>query len=101
MADPALPILETDLRFEERSGCLVLVDPLIGDVAAAWPGPDPETWRWRDNTQPAGTPYPSGDREKAMEGMVSSWLGLAPHAAERLAAQRGRFSFGYPQIVKR
>ena len=100
MADPAIEILDTDLRIEDRSGCLILVDPLIGDIASAWPDERPDLWRWRVNRHQTGAPYPSGDRTTAIEGMISCWFSIAPRAAERLAEQRSRFSFGYPQIVK-
>lgn len=103
MANPNLPIAPEDLRFEERSGCFVLIDPLMAegrrDVAAAWEEAH-DRWRVRHGAQaPTGAPYPVANcRDTALDMMLSRYCESNPDAAARLHAQRFRLSFGYPQI---
>lgn len=105
MADPNLPIAPEDLRFEERSGCFVLVDPTLGegrrDVATAWEE-TPGRWRVRLASKPGtGAPYPVADcRDAALDMMLSGHCADNADATARLQAQHFRLSFGYPQIFK-
>lgn len=104
MADPHIKIAKSDIRFEERSGSFVLVDPVRddvpGDVAVCWKeGAD--RWRWRSyDHAPDGSPYPSAsDRYQALEAMISHYS-QEPGVAQRLSEQRPRFSMGMPQIFR-
>lgn len=105
MADPNIPVRDDDIRYEDRGGNFVLVDPKHPegrrDVAAAWE----ETggrWRWRLSDAPGdGTPYATaGHRDGALEGMLEAYAATDSAIAERLEAQRPRFSFGHPQIFR-
>lgn len=104
MADPYIKIAEGDIRFEERSGSFVLVDPARNDVpvdvAVCWEE-DVGLWRWRSyDHAPAGSPYPSAsDRYQALEAMIKHYS-QEPNVAERLNEQRPRFSMGMPQIFR-
>lgn len=105
MADPNIPIHETDIRYEDRAGNFVLVDPACPngrqDVATAWEESGGR-WRWRLNDSPSdGTPYPSADsRDGALEGMLRAYAADNEDVAERLSGQASRFSFGAPQIFR-
>lgn len=99
MADRDTGMMPDDVRFEDRCGCLVLVDPREGDVAAAWPE-EAGRYRWR-TLRNATIPYPSGTMDQAIDGMVKDWTDGGTGRAARLAAQSDRHSFGRPQIVRR
>lgn len=103
MADPNIPMLNDDIRYEDRGGCFVLVDPTLhgrSDVASAWEE-RPNRWRWRMNHAHApGEPYPTAStRDQALRDMLAAHA-EDPAVARSLDAQRPRFSFGEPQIVR-
>ena len=106
MADPNVPTLAGDIRYEDRSGCFVLVDPerLDGprDVATAWEE-TPDRWRWRmGDRRSNGEPHPTADsRDGALRAMLEAYARTDRTVGVRLAEQRPRFSFGEPQIHRR
>lgn len=103
MADPNIPTLPRDIRYEDRCGCFVLVDPerLDGprDVATAWEE-TPDRWRWRTgDARPDGMPHPTArSRDEALRAMLEAYAATSPTISVRLNEQRPRFSFGEPQI---
>lgn len=104
MADPNIPVRRDDIRYEDRGGVFVLVDPANPDgrdVAAAW-SETPGRWRWRLNVRERdGSPYPtSTHRVAALEAMLKAYAAASPQVARRLQEQRARFSFGAPQIFR-
>lgn len=105
MANPNIPTLEADIRYEDRGGCFVLVDPVrpegLRDIATAWEETR-DRWRWRLNDDDrTGTPYPTASyRDRALEDMLTAYTATDREIAERLTEQRPRFSFGQPQIFR-
>lgn len=104
MADPSIPVADGDIRYEDRGGCFVLVDPTLPqgrrDVATAW-SESRDAWRWRLNGVPHdGTPHPvAASRDQALRAMLDAYAQDAA-VALRLEGQRPRFSFGEPQIFR-
>lgn len=104
MADPSIPVDDGDIRYEDRGGCFVLVDPTLPqgrrDVATTW-SEGHDAWRWRLNGVPHdGTPHPvAKSRDEALRAMLGAYA-KDEGIAHRLAAQRPRFSFGEPQIFR-
>ena len=104
MADPNIPVRRDDIRYEDRGGVFVLVDPANPDgrdVAAAW-SETPGRWRWRPNlAHRDGSPYPTAaHRDAALTEMLETYAASSPDVASRLGEQRSRFSFGAPQIFR-
>ena len=105
MADPNITVLDDDIRYEDRRGCLVLVDPTRAeghrDVATSWMQED-GSWRWRMTTRaPTGDPHPRAlSRDQALRDMLSAYCAEQDDVAVRLDEQRPRFSFGEPQIFR-
>lgn len=110
VANPNNPILPDDIHYQHRGGdCFILVDPTLPegrrDIASTWcergVGSASDVWRWRMNYVPLdGAPYPTtNNRDTALEAMLASYA-ADPQIARRLNAQKLRFSFGAPQIVR-
>lgn len=105
MANPNIPVKPDDIRYEDRGGCFVLIDPTRPqgrrDVASTWEERHGR-WRWRLNDESLnGTPYPTAlCRDLALEDMLAAYTATDPAIADRLAEQRPRFSFSQPQIFR-
>lgn len=105
MANPNIPVLPTDIRFEDRGGCFVLVDPIRPegrrDVATAW-SEDHGNWRWRlVDRAPTGAPHPRAtSRPSALTAMLAAYAAQDVDVAARLLEQQPRWSFGEPQIFR-
>lgn len=104
MADPNIPVLANDIRFEDRSRCFVMIDPTrpagTRDVACAW-ADERGNWRWRLTTGPQSGPYPTTHHHlNAIEDMTAAYRASDPEVAARLDEQRPRFSGGQPQIFR-
>lgn len=105
MANPNIPVLDDDIRYEDRAGCFVLVDPARPDgrrdVASTWEETR-DLWRWRmSDAQPTGEPHPKAiSRDEALRAMLRAYVATDASLVTRLEAQRPRFSFGEPQIFR-
>jgi hypothetical protein len=103
MADPAIPILPTDIRFQDRDGCFVLVDPARtegSDIGLMWPA---ENGRYAVRfglVPPSPAPLPVLDRDAGMQLLLDAYRIFDHRVIGRLDEQKPRFSFGTPQIFR-
>ncbi len=103
MADPNIPVLPTDIRFEDRGGCFVLVDPAregSHDIGMMWPHGDGRYVVRFGLVPPTPEPLPILDRDAAMQLLLDAYRVHDHGVIARLAEQRPRFSFGAPQIFR-
>lgn len=103
MADPNIPVLAGDIRFEDRSGCFVLVDPTregSHDVGTMWPYGDGRFVVRFGLVPPTPEPLPILDRDAGMQLLLDAYRVHDHGVIARLEEQRPRFSFGAPQIFR-
>lgn len=103
MADPNIPVLPGDIRFEDRGGCFVLVDPTRAgshDIGMMWPHGDGRFVVRFGLVQPTPEPLPILDRDAAMQLLLDAYRVHDQGVIARLEEQRPRFSFGAPQIFR-
>jgi len=103
MADPNVPVLVGDIRFEDRGGCLVLVDPAregSHDVGTMWPYGDGRFVVRFGLVAPSPEPLPILERDAAMQLLLDAYRVHDHGVIARLEEQRPRFSFGAPQIFR-
>jgi hypothetical protein len=103
MANPDIPVREDDIRFEDRDGCFVLVDPAregSRDIGIMWPA-DGRRYVVRFGlVAPTPEPLPVLDRDAGMQLLLDAYRVYDHGVIARLEEQRPRFSFGFPQIFR-
>jgi len=103
MADPNIPVLPTDIRFEDRDGCFVLVDPAregSHDVGTMWPHGDGRFVVRFGLVPPSPEPLPVLERDAGMRLLLDTYRIYDRSIDVRLEEQRPRFSCGAPQIFQ-
>jgi hypothetical protein len=104
MADPNIIANPDDVRFEDRAGCLVLVDPArpgSRDVGSMWPAEEGRYAVRFGLAPPTPEPLPQLPREAGMTLLLDAYRVFDSGAATRLQEQSPRWSFGFPQIFSR
>lgn len=102
MADPNLAIHDHDIRFEDRDGCFVLVDPARDgsrDVGTMWPTNDGRYAVRFELVPPSPTPLTVLPLEAGMRLLLDAYRIHDRAVGAKLDEQEPRLSFGFPQIV--